>query len=199
MWLTSRQSQNNKHTESTHGWAAHVELKWHWTERTEDKGKQAWCKHQEHKGSFQQVANSYYEWMTSKTIQALSRKQYHCFHLKKWATKASTSKQHWSVSWRTQELPYWKGKTGSDTLVTHASLKIKSACTNKLYIAKAVSQRQFPPPSYFQGIENSAGLCCHRRTAHIQWLHCKSFIMWLSGHAIGNSVFPKHLRLMELS
>ena len=88
--------------------------------------------------AFQQVTNSYYECMIPKAIQAPSWKQDHCFHFKKWARKGSSSKQQWYVSWQTQGLPYWKDKTGLDTLVPHASPKIRSACTNKVYIAKTI-------------------------------------------------------------
>lgn len=137
------ESQNNQHTVSTLCQAAQAELKWQWTERTEPKWKQAWCMHQEPTTkAFQQVTNSYYEWMTPKAIQAPSRKQDHGFHLKKWARKASRRKQQWHVSCQTQALPYGKDKIGSDTLVLHASLRIKPSSTNKAYIAKAILQRQ---------------------------------------------------------
>lgn len=49
----------------------------------------------------------------------------------------------------------------------------------------------------FRWKENIAGLSYSRFTAHIQQLYCKSFITWPAGHAVSNSVLPKHLWLMK--
>lgn len=93
--------------------------------------------------AFQQVANSSYEWMTPKAIEAPSQEWDHSFHLQKRARKFSISnnKQQWWVPKKIQGLTQREDKTGSGTLVPHATLKIKPAkprCICKVSTAKTI-------------------------------------------------------------
>lgn len=104
-----------------------------------------------------------------------------------------SNKQQWYVPQKTQGPPNWEDKIGSGTLVPHASLKIKPTCKTKVYMRSQHCKDYSHLLPMFQDRAGITDLRCHRLTACTQWLHYKSFLMWPSGCAVGNSVLPKHL------